>query len=551
MRICSGILPIHARDKNNNEPACLECLRKSVTESLLETGQSRDVAAMDGPVLFWSPDSRFIAFQDQGKLRRIDAAGGPAQTVTDLPGPGALACGAWSPDDVIVFSQGARGLFRVPAGGGAPVQITAPNQARHEYSQLCPSLLPDGRHFVYLAVSKDEGKSAIHLGSLDLKPEQQNSQPLVASNSQAVYTPSADPGSGFLLFIREGNLMALAFDARRMETKGQPAPVAAQVSPRVTGAIWVPFSASSNGLVGFAEDGKGIRQLNWYDRDGQFLGTAGPPDLYQIFALSPDGTRAAVIKGPPNDRTRNIWLVDFSRGGASTRFTSGSLADGSPVWSPDGSRIVFSSNRDGPFNLYQRLASGVKSEEVLLKSAENKTPTSWSPDGRFLLYSVANSKTKSDIWVLPMSGGGTPMPFLVTEFNEATARFSPDGHFVAYTSNESGQSEVYVRSFSLNPSGTAVETGGKWPVSPGYQPRWRRDGRELFYTSSAGKLMAVEIETKPAFRVGSPHMLPVPQTGFDQVWDVTADGKRFLRLAEPDGPNPCNVIVNWQAGLKK
>jgi Tol biopolymer transport system component len=207
----------------------------------------------------------------------------------------------------------------------------------------------------------------------------------------------------------------------------------------------------------------------------------------------------------------NIWLLDLSRGGASTRFTFGSLVDTNPVWSPDGSRIIFSSNRDGPYNLYQKPANGVKDEEVLLKSSEDKEATSWSRDGRFLVYTVVHPKTKADIWVLPLDGDRKPVPFLITEFNERQARFSPDGHWVAYTSDESGQDEVYVRSFSMNSAGTAVEAGGKWPISSGFgrQPHWRRDGRELYYQSRGGRILPVEIATNPAFRAGNPQPLGV------------------------------------------
>jgi len=222
--------------------------------------------------------------------------------------------------------------------------------------------------------------------------------------------------------------------------------------------------------------------------------------------------------------------------------------DTNPVWSPDGSHIIFSSNRDGQFNLYQKPANGVKDEEVLLKSGENKYPASWSRDGRFLLYTVIHPKTKNDIWVLPMEGGRKPLPFLVTEFNEGNSRFSPDGHWVAYASDESGQYEVYVRSFSMNSAGTAVEAGGKWQISNGFgvNPRWRGDGRELYYRSREGRLMAVEIATNPAFRAGMPQPLGI----FADAWE-SPDGKRFLARAAKNGPQSYTVVLNWQAGLKK
>ena len=254
----------------------------------------------------------------------------------------------------------------------------------------------------------------------------------------------------------------------------------------------------------------------------------------------------------------NIWLLDLSPGAASTRFTFGSTSNGDPVWSPDGTRIIFCSNRDGRYNLYQKEAKGGKEEEVLLTSSEDKRATSWSRDGRFLLYQVDHPKTKSDLWVLPMEGNKKPVPFLITEFNERQARFSPDGHWVAYTSNESGHDEVYVRSFSMNSTGTAVEVGGKWQISSGYgqEPRWRGDGRELYYRSRGRGLLAVEIATSPAFRAGNPQALG--DFAFSSVtavagsqWDSAADGRRFLGRGTANGTQPFTVMMNWQAGLKK
>jgi Tol biopolymer transport system component len=517
----------------------------------LASGESRDLTVAEGWVPFWSPDSRFIGYPFQGKLKKIAATGGPPQTVTDFTG--LWGGGAWNQDDVIVFGDRPVGLFRVPASGGVPVQITALDPARHENAHYCPSFLPDGRHFVYIRSSTDEGKSAIYLGSVDAKPEQQSSKPLVASNSQPVYAPSADPSTGYLLFVREGTLMAQPFDNRLMEMKGQAAPVAEQVRANIAGASYVAFSASANDVLAFPRSAASGRQLTWFDRKGKVMGTVGEPGGYRGLGnleLSPDGTRVAVTKNSGGADAVNIWLLDLARGGAGTRFTSSSLVDRNPVWSPDGSRIIFSSNRDGPYNLYQKPANGVKDEEVLLKSSEDKLATSWSRNGRFLLYTVAHPKTKNDLWVLPLDNDKKPVPFLSTKFNERQARFSPDGHWVAYTSDESGQDEVYVRSFSMNSAGTAVEAGGKWPISNGFgaDPRWRGDGRELYYRSSGGGRLAVEIATNPAFRTGNPQ--PLGLLTFAS-WDSAADGRRFLSLANNSGPQSYTVVLNWQAGLKK
>jgi eukaryotic-like serine/threonine-protein kinase len=351
-------------------------------------------------------------------------------------------------------------------------------------------------------------------------------------------------------------LMAQPFDNRRFELKGQAVLVADQVNGGGAGG-YGSFSASANDVLAFHRSAGSDLQLTWLDREGKVLGTAGEPGAYQSLALSPDGTRLAVMKNRGAD-AGNIWLLDLSRGGASTRLTFGSAMDSNPVWSPDGSRIIFSSDRDGPYNLYQKPANSVKDEEVLLESSEDKHATSWSRDGRFLLYTVVHPKTKSNIWVLTLKGDKKPVPYLITEFNEGQARFSSDGHWVAYTSDESGHDEVYVRSFSMNSAGTAVEAGSKWPISNGFgvEPRWRGDGRELYYRSRGGGLLAVEIAINPTFRAGNPQPLGVltfaPGSSIGSLgWDSAADGRRFLRLANKSGPQPYTVVLNWQAGLKK
>jgi eukaryotic-like serine/threonine-protein kinase len=383
---------------------------------------------------------------------------------------------------------------------------------------------------------------------LDAKPDQQSSTPLVASNSGPAYAPSNEPNTGYLLFTREGALIAQPFDNRRLELKGRAVPVAEQI-----GGGYGLFSASANDVLAFRRNV--ASQLTWYDREGKVMGTPGEPGGYGNLALSPEGTRLAVTKGGGTDAP-NIWLVDLSRGGAGTRFTFDSASHASPVWSPDGSRIIFSSNRDGPFNLYQKPTNGVREEEILLKSSENKLATSWSSDGRFLLYEAVHPETKNDLWVLRLAGDRKPVPFLITQFNERQARFSPDGHWVAYTSDESGQDEVYVRSFSMNSAGT--EAAGKWTISNGFgvDPHWRGDGRELYYRSRNGGLVAVEIATNPTFRAGPPQPLGVLTSAFvnsvgSSTWDSAADGRRFLRVATTSGSQPYTVLLNWQAGLKK
>jgi dipeptidyl aminopeptidase/acylaminoacyl peptidase len=439
---------------------------------------------------------------------------------------------------VIVFGTGGgKGLMRVSEAGGAASPLTTLDFSSQEILHADPSFLPDGRHFVYQRFSTAVEKTAIYLGSLDAKPEQQGSKRLVvASDSSAAYAPSADPTLGHLLFVRGGSLMAQAFDARRLELDGEAVPIAEGLPD-----IGLPmFSVSATGVLAYRTGGAGglpTTQLTWFDRAGKILGTVGEPGQYNTVALSPDGTRVAVSRNDPRTAgggfgaqrgNTDIWLHEFSRG-TSARLPSDPGMDWMAVWSPDGSRIIFASARDGPMNLYQKVSSGAGNEEALLKSNEVKLSYDWSQDGRFLLYGVGLQKY--GLWVLPLTGDDhKPTPYLQTESNASQARFSPDSRWIAYMSDESGKKEVYVRPFP-------AASGGKWMVSKGggTQPRWRRDGKELFYISADSKLMAVEVATASGtFQAGIPKVLfGAPIWGGGAAlnvtrYDVTADGKKFL-----------------------
>jgi eukaryotic-like serine/threonine-protein kinase len=498
------------------------------------------------PPPFWSPDSRFIAFDAGGKLKKLDVSGGPAQTLCDLPG--IVVGGSWNRDGDIIVGSTSGGLLRVSESGGAVSPVTALDPSRKEGMHLLPSFLPDGRHFVYLRLAESVESSGIYVGSLDAKPEEQGSKQILPYVIGLTYAPPTDSGPGRLLFLREGTLMAQPFDARRLALAGDAVPVAQQVGSFRDSAF---FSISSNGVLAYRATDRDF-QLTWFDRQGSVLGRVSDPGRLRGAALSPDGTRAMASRTNPQDSANSdLWLLDLLQGNRATRFTSGTGIAEFPVWSPDGTRIAFTLQG----NVFQKLASGAKDEELVqLERGRLKTPTSWSPDGRFLLIAAADPISRFDLWVLPLQGDRTPVPFARTRFDENQGRFSPDGRWVAYVSNESGASEVYVKAFDKDFAGGSASAGGSTLVSKdgGTAPRWRGDGKELFYLAPNGTMMAVDLTINSAFQAGTPTPLFQAPSGAT-VGDASADGKRFL-LVTPIGPSasaPFTVVLNWTAGLKK
>jgi serine/threonine protein kinase/Tol biopolymer transport system component len=484
---------------------------------------------------FWSPDSRSIGFFAKGKLKKIDASGAPLQTLCDVP---ASRGGTWNRNGVIVFAPGVPGpLYRVSAAGGEPSPMTALDQSRFETSHRWPYFLPDGRHFLYLVRSNQAG---VYVGSLDSKTTKR----LLPTAMNVAYAPP-----GFLLFMRNETLMAQPFDADELELSGEPFAVAEGVAynPGLGRGV---FSVSENGVLAYRSGGAQINQPLWFDRGGKQIGSLGAAGLYFTVGLSPDERRAAVDRSDPQTGTNDIWLFDLSLG-IPSRLTTDPANDSNPLWSPDGSRIVFSSSREGVSSLYQKIASGGGNEEVLLKSSEAKVPDDWASDGQFIVYQTLNQKTRWDLWVLPMSGEPQPFPFLQAEFNEQQAQFSPDGKWIAYTSDESGAPEIYAQPFPAS--------GGRWRVSTGggCQPRWRRDGKELFYIALDGKLMAVDVKLGATLEARVPKTLfgtrVLSLTDFGTHYAVTANGQRFLinSTIEETSATPISIVVNWTADLKQ
>jgi len=510
---------------------------------------------------FWSPDSRHIGFFAQGKLKRIDVSGGPPQVLCDA---GVARGGAWNRDGVIVFSPGNSGVRRVPAAGGEPRPLTALDSSRQEDSHRWPFFLPDGRHFFYVARSPKAENNAIYVRSLESQPDSKDQTRLLAVNSRVAYAASPS-GPGHLLFVRDGTLLALPFDAKKRQAAGEAVPLVEQVG-FASGTSEGAFSISQNGMLVYDPRGD-LRstQLTWFDREGKRLGTIGGTGSYLQPWLSPDEKRVAVENMDPSTRSWDIWLLDLARG-ISSRFTFDPRLDVFPVWSPDGGSIVFASQRAGPEDLYLKSSSGAAGDEMLWKSSEGKWPNDWSLDGRFIVYQERHHQTKWDLWALPMEGpegagalgARKPIPVLRTEFDEQHGQISPQGKWIAYTSDESGRNEVYAQSFG----GTPSAPGGKWQISNsgGSRPKWRRDGKELFYLGLDRKLMAVEAKTavvkgQTTLEAGAPRALFDTRVSIfvGIPYTVTTDGQRFLIVTqvEDQGSSPLALVFNWPATLRR
>ena len=498
---------------------------------------------------FWSPDSRFIAFGAQRHLKKIDVAGGSPQTIAEAAEP--VGMGSWNADDVIVFgARGAGALKRVPAGGGIPQPMTAIDTERGEIFHSFPCFLPDGKHFAYFRASSNPDVQGIYIGSLDSAPEQQDRTRLVGTTIGPVQVTSGSSG-GRLLYVLDGTLMSQSFDTTARRLAGAPLPVAEGIGSSGSFAFFTASMTNSLAYRVGVGTAVNLEQLAWFDRKGQELAKLGDPRGYGgPVALSPDGRTAAVAISATR-ALPDLWLIEFARG-IFTRFTFHAAPDSDPVWSPDGQRIVFRSVRGRNADLYVKDASGAAAESLLLDTpALQKTPTDWSRDGRFILFHTLTVSTNFDVWALPMSGK-KPVVLLQTEFSETAARFSPDGRWISYISNESGRPEIYLRPFSVSADGTP-SVGGKWQVSKdgGAGPRWRRDSRELYFRSATGAVMTVDVSTGSGWATSLPRALTIrlpSQIGYD----VSADGQQFLvsTPVTPSPSEPVSVVLNWSDGSR-
>src|SRR5215510_6206486 len=482
---------------------------------------------------FWSPDSRFVGFFANRKLLRIDPSGGRPQALCDVAEDRG---GAWSPDGTIVFGGQEGGLSRVSAQGGTPTPATKIDAK--EEAHRWPYFLPDGKHFVFLGDAATAVDHHIRVGSLD----SQDTQILFGAISRIVYAPS-----GYLLYVNQGALVARPFDASSLKVTADATTIVehvAEIGPNHE----FDFSVSEEGVLAY-HSGNPTSQLTWFDREGKKLNAVGEPTNISTVRLSPDGRRAAIEQLDPDGRLADVWVLDLERNSIS-RLTFDLGGDGSPVWSPDGSRIVFASNRlgNGQINLYLKPASGAGEDQLLFQSDGEKFCTSWSRDGQNIFFENWIPKSKAGVWVFSMSDRQAKPVLETNSFDQFSPKISPDGHFLAYCSNESGRPEVYVQPFPVS--------GDKWKISSdgGGLPIWRADGKELFFLAEGGKLMSAEIRTEGKFDSGVPRQLFQTNIKYhgDFSYAAQADGQRFLvnSLLDADSATPLTVVLNWNANLK-
>ncbi|HVT43070.1 MAG TPA: protein kinase [Thermoanaerobaculia bacterium] len=497
------------------------------------------LAGTDGAMFpFWSPDSRSLAFFADGKLKKIDLAGSPPVILADAPRG---RSGGWNREGIILFSpHSVTGIQQVSSGGGTATPATELDGSQGETTHRWATFLPDGKHFLYMAGTHGGGTrseaNAIYIGTLGSKERKL----LLHTRSNVLYA------SGHLLYLRDAVLMAHPFDTRRLELQGEPVPIAENIRYDVA-FFRAVFAASENGLLVY-QTGSSDRNvtLAWHSFAGEKGEPLGEPALYGDLAFSPDGRHLMMEIEDPGSGTTDLWLYDVSRN-VRTRFTFEPGSEGSPVWSPDGSAVIYSTTTGARRELKLKKVRGSGEEETLLGSEEGKDPSSWSPDGRHVAYvrDDFTGKTKSDIWILPLEGDRTPFPFLQTPFAEWSPFFSPDGRWILYGSDESGRSEVYIAPFP--------GPGGKWQVSTNGAAFgvWRQNGKEIVITGGDSGLRTIPVRIDgDAIELGSPTL----HQRFTNVVAGTLhpDGERLLLGMQKtiEENVPVTLISNWLSDLE-
>jgi eukaryotic-like serine/threonine-protein kinase len=513
------------------------------------SGSEGEVA--DNTTMFWSPDSRYIGFYSGGKVKKIESVGGAPEEVCEPP---AVAVGgSWNRDGVIVLGNSSGGLVQCRASGGTALPVTLVPEGDRSAIHLFPSFLPDGRHLLYLRVQRDKPSlGGLYIADLQRRPNDQSGARLLETGFNGNYVPSRD-GSGRILFVRDSSLWAARFDLKSLALVGPSVQVASPIGTFRDGAF---FSATERVLIyrGTIPD----FQLAWLNRQGRRIGTAGVAGQYTGVALSPDATRAVVLRENRFNRAdQDLWLLDLDRDNI-TRLTSDPLLKSTPAWSADGTAVMLAQGHE-PADLWTKPVDGSAGQRLWTHSSTSPfrlnsitTTLSATADGRFLVFSVeGGNNTQGDLWVLALGPGSSPAPLVQQEFDQRYGSVSPDGKWLAYTSNETGANEVFVRPQTMDPATEMPVAGERMMVSRGggTAPRWRADGQELFYQTSAGALMAVRVSVQgfdePTELFRAPGMLP--------HWGVAPDGQRFL-LALPvseRAQGPFTVVLDWQSELER
>lgn len=522
--------------------------RMALWRRSLDSVDAQQLAGSEGDASgqeFWSPDGRFLAFKADGQLKKIDLAGGPAQIIDDAP---EAQTGSWNRDGVIIFKRhNEGGLFRISAAGGDATPVTTLDASRAEVVHNWPQFLPDGRHFLFLAISQEPTLRAVaYVGSLDSTERVE----LFSTDSHVAYAPP-----GYLLYMRDATLLAQAFDLTRIRPADEPVAIADRVE-RTRGSFRGAFSVSDTGVLAYRRIGE--TRLTWVDRGGKRLSVIGEPGHYGNPALSADDQQLAVSRLDPATGNKDIWVMNLARG-TTTRLTFGPAWDDMPLWSPTGSHVIFRSERGArDLSIYRRSPTAMAPEELVLAGGNRLagtggTPYSWTPEGDLVFGGVSSNQFETDLRVLARGDPKSQVPLLISPFREEQAAVSPDDRLIAYVSNESGRREVYLSRLPVDKDRWQISTMG------GMEPAWRRDGRELFYLAADGHLMAVHVDPASAVAIGREERLF--ETGLSSVdfagytrnqYVATSDGQRFL-VNEPAGErsSAVTVVVDWPALLRR
>jgi Tol biopolymer transport system component len=500
--------------------------------------------------LFWSPDSRFVVYADtdEKRLKKLEVSTAAIDDICQIPDD--AFGGTWNREDLILFGS-RKGIVRVPASGGTPSLVTAVDPSRPELHSN-PVFLPDGKRFLYNRNSTKEEVAGLYWGDVGTQPSQQSTVRVAPITFGVRYVSGATGAGGELLYMStQTELVSQLFDSSTLKLSGEPVTVAQQLgaSPELATGL---FSVSDTGVLVYRRDIPRDLQLTLFDRGGALLRTAGNPARYGLLVLSPDGTKIAATESDPVGRTTDIWVMDTATG-ASNRLTFGQGVNTTPVWSPDSTRIAYEAIRKGKVGVFIKSANGSGVEELVREFPQAVTLTEWTDDGKYLIYTAP--PPAAHIWAVPLTGDRKPFPVIQSESSELAGHVSPDGRYIVYMSNETGHREIYVQPFPPGPA------AGKWIISRGTlgMPRWRSDGREIYYLAQDGWIMAVPVERGPVFHGGPPQQLFQTPPVFlraalnpGTLADVSRDGKRFLIAMPPGGAREdFTVVLNWQWAKKK